>query len=104
MSPSKTGARVLPPDLTEADFDHALDLASNEIGSDNVSRDASYGALPGPHGQTAYGDVYSTRAEDKHKSSGAFRPKTVPELQALLKIANQFGIPLWTISRGKNLG
>lgn len=31
-------------------------------------------------------------------------PSSVPELQAVLKIANKYVIPVWTISRGKNLG
>jgi len=103
-SSSAPGVRVLPPGLSERECDRALDIASKAIGSENVSRDASHGSLPGPHGQTAYGDIYRTRTEDNHKPSGAFRPKTVPELQALLKIANDFHIPLWTVSRGKNLG
>lgn len=35
-------------------------------------------------------------------SSG--RPRSVSELQRALKVASKFGIPLWTFSRGKNLG
>lgn len=96
--------RILPPGVQESEFDQALDLASDAIGADNVSRSAAYGALAGPHGQTAYGDVYRMRPKDEHEAAGAFRPENVSELQALLKIANDFNIPLWTISRGKNLG
>lgn len=32
------------------------------------------------------------------------RPGSLDELRQVLKIANQHGIPLWTFSRGKNLG
>lgn len=31
-------------------------------------------------------------------------PNSVEELQKVLKVANQYRIPVWTISRGKNLG
>jgi FAD/FMN-containing dehydrogenase len=37
-------------------------------------------------------------------SPAVLRPTTVPEIQAILKIANKYKIPLWTFSRGKNLG
>jgi FAD/FMN-containing dehydrogenase len=36
--------------------------------------------------------------------SAAVRPKNVEELRGVLKISNEFGIPVWTFSRGKNLG
>lgn len=31
-------------------------------------------------------------------------PSSVEELQAALKVVNEFKIPVWTVSRGKNLG
>jgi len=31
-------------------------------------------------------------------------PASVEEVQEVLKIANEFDIPVWTFSRGKNLG
>ncbi|KAG4282233.1 hypothetical protein FPRO04_13354 [Fusarium proliferatum] len=31
-------------------------------------------------------------------------PASVEEVRAILHVANQFNIPLWTFSRGKNLG
>ena len=36
--------------------------------------------------------------------SGGVAPQSVEEIQALLKIAREFKIPLWPISRGKNFG
>jgi FAD/FMN-containing dehydrogenase len=75
--------------------------AANVIGEENVSRDATYGALEDRHGKSNYGDPFA--GYEKHKPSGAVRPSSVPELQAIVKLANRFGIPLWTVSRGKNL-
>jgi UDP-N-acetylenolpyruvoylglucosamine reductase len=31
-------------------------------------------------------------------------PRNIEEIKAVLKIANDYKIPLWTFSRGKNLG
>ena len=36
--------------------------------------------------------------------SAAVRPKNIEELKGVLKVSNEFGIPVWTFSRGKNLG
>lgn len=33
-----------------------------------------------------------------------YSPSSVEELQAALKVVNEFKIPVWTVSRGKNLG
>lgn len=41
---------------------------------------------------------------EKRGSPAVLRPTTVLEIQAILKIANEHKIPLWTFSRGKNLG
>ncbi len=39
-----------------------------------------------------------------HLPAGAVAPTSVEEVQAVVKIANQYLMPLWPISRGKNLG
>ncbi|XXZ54386.1 FAD-binding oxidoreductase [Sorangium sp. So ce341] len=41
---------------------------------------------------------------DTFRSSGAVLPRSVEEVQTVLAIANQHGVPLWTISLGRNLG
>ena len=42
--------------------------------------------------------------EALHQPSGAVAPANVEEIQAILKVANHYRIPLWVISTGKNLG
>lgn len=39
-----------------------------------------------------------------HHPSGAIAPTNVEEVRAAVRIANQYRVPLWPISRGKNLG
>jgi len=39
-----------------------------------------------------------------HHPLGAVAPESVEEVQAVVRVANQLQLPLWPISRGKNLG
>ncbi|CAK7201600.1 hypothetical protein SEUCBS139899_004308 [Sporothrix eucalyptigena] len=87
-----------------SDYTSFFDHVSRTIGAENVSRDGSSGALAGPSGQTAYGDLYPLGGERGTSPVGAIRPQTVEEVQEVLRAANKFGVPLWTVSRGKNLG
>jgi 4-cresol dehydrogenase (hydroxylating) len=41
---------------------------------------------------------------DAHHPLGAVAPESVEEVQTVVRIANQFLLPIWPISRGKNLG
>lgn len=53
-----------------------------------------------------YLDIFSL-AENENEIRGspcALRPTTVEQIQAILRVANEFKIPVWTVSRGKNLG
>ncbi|OJJ80657.1 FAD-binding oxidoreductase, partial [Aspergillus glaucus CBS 516.65] len=36
--------------------------------------------------------------------SGAVRPSKVEQVRQIVKLANVYKVPLWTVSRGKNLG
>ncbi|HEB7529574.1 TPA: FAD-dependent oxidoreductase [Campylobacter coli] len=53
-----------------------------------------------------YRDAYSPQWDDDDEPipSLALAPKNVEEVQAIVKIANEFKIPLFPISTGKNLG
>jgi FAD/FMN-containing dehydrogenase len=76
--------------------------AARLLGEENISRTPEHGALRGPENQDSYGDPFSVAATNE--PSGAVRPKTVEEVQEIVKLANKHKIPLWTVSRGKNLG
>ena len=53
--------------------------------------------------RTSYRDKFAIQPE-RHQPAGAIAPTSVEEIQAALKVANQYRLPLWPISRGKNLG
>ncbi|KAL2825821.1 hypothetical protein BDW59DRAFT_179796 [Aspergillus cavernicola] len=49
-------------------------------------------------------DVYEDNESRRRVPRAAVTPGSLDELRQVLKIANKHGIPLWTFSRGKNLG
>jgi 4-cresol dehydrogenase (hydroxylating) flavoprotein subunit len=51
----------------------------------------------------AYSDHFAGD-ESKHQPGAALAPANVEEVRAIVRIANQYKIPLWPISRGKNFG
>jgi len=51
----------------------------------------------------AYSDHYA-QDETAHAPSGAVAPASAEEVQAIIRIANQYSVPLWPVSRGKNFG
>ncbi|KAF9894961.1 hypothetical protein FE257_004583 [Aspergillus nanangensis] len=81
---------------------HFFDAVSGIIGENNVSRTPQHGALQGTQGNDSYGDPFSTTGN--HMPSGAVRPSEVEHVQEIVKLANIHKVPLWTVSRGKNLG
>ena len=50
-----------------------------------------------------YSDYYAAD-ESEHAPAGAVAPANAEEVQAIVKIANQYRVPLWPVSRGKNFG
>jgi (+)-pinoresinol hydroxylase len=87
-----------PPGMSQRDFSRALDEFANAVGKEWVfSADADV---------NLYRDAYSPfvdEAEDRVPSA-AVAPENVDEVQAVVRIANQYKIPLWPIATGRNLG
>ena len=51
----------------------------------------------------AYSDHFAAD-EEKHRPSAAIAPASAEEVREVVRIANQYKVPLWPISRGKNFG
>ncbi|KAG7041255.1 hypothetical protein JMJ77_0008958, partial [Colletotrichum scovillei] len=79
-----------------------LDIVSSIVGPENVSRDPSWGAPRGLNGACNYGDPFPLG--NTHHAAAAVRPASVDHVQQIVKASNDNLTPLWTISRGKNLG
>jgi FAD/FMN-containing dehydrogenase len=89
---------AVPPGVSGRDFDRALRAFRNAVGSDWVFTSDEDVAL--------YRDAYSPfkgEAEER-VASAAVAPKTVDEVQTVVRAANQYKIPIYTISTGRNLG
>jgi 4-cresol dehydrogenase (hydroxylating) len=87
---------TLAPGVTAAAFDAALRAFAAVVGQAWVlSTDEDRGT---------YMDAYAVGDGGGHVPSAAVAPQSVQEVQAILRIANEHKIPLWPVSRGKNLG
>jgi 4-cresol dehydrogenase (hydroxylating) flavoprotein subunit len=85
---------VLPRGLSESDFADALQAFRTVVGKNFVFTEAQL---------SSYADPYSLVADDSvHTASAAVAPHTAEEVQAIVRIANQYGVPLWPVSCGKN--
>lgn len=50
-----------------------------------------------------YGDAFAPDAADVHRPYAAVAPASVEEVQAIVRVASETGVPLWTVSTGRNL-
>ncbi len=87
---------ILPPGLSGPRFNSALQALRGIVGSEWV--------LATDEDRRTYIDPYAAGNGERHAPSAAVAPASVEELQAVLRVANEFRLPLWPISRGKNLG
>jgi (+)-pinoresinol hydroxylase len=88
----------LPPGVSNRDFSEALIQFEQAVGKEWVfSSDEDI---------DLYRDSYSPfwHEDVEPIPSAAVAPDSVEQVQQIVKIANTFKIPLWTISTGKNLG
>ena len=86
-----------PPGVSEADFAAALARFEAVVGKDWVFSSDEDVAL--------YRDAYSPwwGEGEERMASAAVAPDSVEQVQAIMKIANEFKIPVYPFSTGKNL-
>jgi 4-cresol dehydrogenase (hydroxylating) len=90
------GPRMLPPKMSKAAFAAAVAELRAIVGTEWVFADeestVSYrrSEIPDPDGRNV--------------PSGAVAPKSVEEVQAILKVANKYKLPMWPVATGKNMG
>lgn len=86
---------ILPPGVSQADFDKAINEMRVIVGKKWVfisSEDV-----------TRYGDPWSPGQDTEFRASAAVAPDSVEQVQKITQVANNYRIPLWTISAGRNL-
>jgi len=87
---------ALPAHVPPRDFAGALDAMRAIVGRGWVFADEL--SLLGYH------DHFAMKPPEAHAASAAVAPRTVEEIQRILEVARDHGIPVWTISTGRNLG
>jgi len=87
--------QILPPGIGAAEFADALQAFRKVVGDEFVYT-----------GQvlSSYADPYSIVADDDaHAAAAALAPADTEQVQAIVRVANQYRVPLWPVSCGKNL-
>jgi 4-cresol dehydrogenase (hydroxylating) len=87
---------ILPPHVSAAQFDRALAAFARIVGAAHV--------YATDQDRDTYIDAYALGDGSDHVASAALAPGSVEEVQAILRTASEHRIPLWPVSRGKNLG
>lgn len=85
-------SKICPP----ANLDGALREFCGAVGDANVQF--------APNKCDGYLDEYAVGPPNSGKIVGVVQPASADEIQAILRIALRYKVPLWPISRGKNLG
>lgn len=90
------GPRQLPVHLDKGAFASACKELRAVVGAEWIFAD--------PESTLPYVKSFTPDPRHEHVPSGAVAPASVEEVQAILKIANKYKLPLWTVSTGKNMG
>lgn len=89
-------ARVLPPDVSAEAYDRAIAALIEALGDEWVH--------VRPEQVSLYDDEFPVTGDLSFTASAVVFPGSTEEVQRIVRIANEFLIPLHAISTGKNLG
>ena len=87
-------AVALPPGTSETMMERAIQAFVEALGSDGV--------LTSEEDLREFRDPYAYRGSDESAASAAVMPTSVEQVQAIVRIANEHRVPLWTFSQGRN--
>lgn len=83
-----------PPGVSERAFQSALTAFRSVVGAAFV--------FTSDDERWSYTDPFSIGDPLEHEPSAAVAPKSVEEVQAVVRAAARYGVPLWPVSMGKN--
>lgn len=96
MSDSSNTSRPVPPGVTEAELDAALAAMAAEVGAEKVGTSSE--------DLEDFQDPYQVPGSATNLPAAVVSPASTEDVQAIVRIANQYKVPLWPIGRGKNNG
>jgi 4-cresol dehydrogenase (hydroxylating) flavoprotein subunit len=86
----------LPSGITQASFQAAVEKFTAILGESNVLTDAEHLA--------PYMKIMMPVDEREHAPSAALMATEVSQVQKIVQVCNQYKVPVWPISTGKNFG
>ncbi|KAF2031735.1 FAD-linked oxidase-like protein [Setomelanomma holmii] len=89
--------QVLPPGIEQSVFEDAIRQFKTTVGDDQVLQGDDLAEYIDPY------ELHEAEGARKMPCA-AVRPRNIDELKEVLKVSNDFAFPVWTFSRGKNLG
>ena len=92
----KSKYMALPKGVSENRFDAAIKKFQAALGADQVLTSAEH--------LTPYTKVMMAVETAKHVPSAVLTATSVEQVQAVVRICNEYKIPVWTISTGRNFG
>jgi 4-cresol dehydrogenase (hydroxylating) len=91
-----TPTRPLPPGFSDEQLERALDSFREALGAERV--------LTSEEDLRTFRDPFAFATWDDYTASAIVMPETVEEVQALVRVANEHKVPLWTHGQGRNNG
>ncbi|GME23093.1 FAD-linked oxidase [Neofusicoccum parvum] len=97
---------VLPPGTDAPQFESYLKRAIEIVGAENVTVISSADTLTKESylDPSKAHDMFHVFDKDYFIASAVVAPRKVPEVQAIMRLCNEFRIPVWPFSIGRNVG
>jgi 4-cresol dehydrogenase (hydroxylating) flavoprotein subunit len=89
-------ATVARAEIDSKDAERAIDALAAELGADRV--------LTSSEELREFRDPFQYATWDDYTATAVVFPETVEEIQAVLRIANEHRVPVWTHGQGRNNG
>jgi 4-cresol dehydrogenase (hydroxylating) len=80
--------------VDQAAVEAAIDAFTQALGAESVLTSADE--------LREYRDPYDYKGSDRYTASAVLTPTSVEEVQAIVRIANEHRVPLWTFGQGRN--
>ncbi|KAM3071767.1 hypothetical protein ACMFMG_009630 [Clarireedia jacksonii] len=97
---------ILPPEISSSDFNVFISRCIEALGNENVQViEANDELIDGTYQEPCHGhDMHAVLEKDYFVCSAVVCPRGAGEVQEVMKLANDTGVPVWPYSIGRNTG
>lgn len=96
MKKTSSKYMALPKGVSEARFDEAIKKFQAALGAEHVLTSLEH--------IKPYNKIMMAVPDEQHTPSAVLMATSVEQVQAVVKVCNEYKIPVWTISTGRNFG